>query len=360
MDIELDQYTVTERDAGYRDGPAGRSSRGWSPPDRSRRARHRRCSTAESGEYLYEVDVTGGCPTCARQTGGNICEECGEPNTCTDLDRAALQLRRGPPRRGDAPPATRCRCTSSPRSCRAPPARAASRRGCASWPIGSSAARRFDVPVTHPSSGASRRVEQARRRPGHLGVARDGLRLPVRHRVARPPPRRQWQAAEPERGLEDRPLLRLRQQLLPRRPATRCCTGWRFPDWEPDIDYHVNEFYLLEGSKFSTSRRHAIWGKEILTPETVDAVRFFLAPAPAPRAGAPTSSAAAYEACRRRDADRHLAAMADTTSVRGSSGTTGDVPRTPASGRRSTPRSCAGLGTRLAAVTAAWRRTASR
>ena len=49
-----------------------------------------------------------------------------------------------------------------------------------------------------------------------------------------------------------------------------------FPDWTPDIDYNVNEFYLLEGSKFSTSRRHAIWGKEILGPHSVDAVRFFL------------------------------------------------------------------------------------
>ena len=49
-----------------------------------------------------------------------------------------------------------------------------------------------------------------------------------------------------------------------------------YPEWDPDIDYHVNEFYLLEGQKFSTSRRHAIWGKEILTPDTVDAVRYYL------------------------------------------------------------------------------------
>jgi methionyl-tRNA synthetase len=33
----------------------------------------------------------------------------------------------------------------------------------------------------------------------------------------------------------------------------------------------------LAGEKFSTSRRHAIWGKEILSPQTVDAVRFHLA-----------------------------------------------------------------------------------
>src|SRR5437773_2264426 len=49
------------------------------------------------------------------------------------------------------------------------------------------------------------------------------------------------------------------------------------PDWEPDIDYHVNEFYLLEGDKFSTSRRHVIWGKDILTPQSVDGVRLYLA-----------------------------------------------------------------------------------
>ena len=49
-----------------------------------------------------------------------------------------------------------------------------------------------------------------------------------------------------------------------------------FPQWSPDIDYLLNEFYLLDGEKFSTSRRHAIWGKEILGPHSVDAVRFHL------------------------------------------------------------------------------------
>jgi methionyl-tRNA synthetase len=39
----------------------------------------------------------------------------------------------------------------------------------------------------------------------------------------------------------------------------------------------VNEFYLLDGDKFSTSRRHAIWGKDVLGPDTVDAIRFYLA-----------------------------------------------------------------------------------
>lgn len=49
-----------------------------------------------------------------------------------------------------------------------------------------------------------------------------------------------------------------------------------FSHWTPRIRYHVNEFYLLDGQKFSTSRGHAVWGKEILGPKTVDIVRLHL------------------------------------------------------------------------------------
>lgn len=38
-----------------------------------------------------------------------------------------------------------------------------------------------------------------------------------------------------------------------------------------------NEFYLLDGEKFSTSRRHAIWGRAAFDPETQDQLRLFLA-----------------------------------------------------------------------------------
>ncbi len=39
----------------------------------------------------------------------------------------------------------------------------------------------------------------------------------------------------------------------------------------------VNEFYTLDGSKFSTSRNHAIWANDFLTSEDVDVVRLYLA-----------------------------------------------------------------------------------
>lgn len=38
----------------------------------------------------------------------------------------------------------------------------------------------------------------------------------------------------------------------------------------------MNEFYLLDGQKFSTSRGHAVWGKEVLGQKTVDVVRLHL------------------------------------------------------------------------------------
>jgi methionyl-tRNA synthetase len=39
----------------------------------------------------------------------------------------------------------------------------------------------------------------------------------------------------------------------------------------------MNEFYRLDGLKFSTSRRHAIWGRDIIAQVPADVVRFYLA-----------------------------------------------------------------------------------
>ena len=74
-----------------------------------------------------------------------------------------------------------------------------------------------------------------------------------------------------------------------------------FPDWTPDIDYNVNEFYLLDGSKFSTSRRHADLGQG--DPRPAQRRRRPLLPVAAPgrRGGAPTSSARPTKrSCRTR------------------------------------------------------------
>ena len=109
------------------------------------------------------------------------------------------------------------------------------------------------------------------------------------------------------------------------------------PGWTPDIDYNVNEFYLLDGDKFSTSRRHVIWGKDILTPDNVDAIRFYLSlTRPETRRTNFT-----LERLRGRGQATPWSAPGSagwTTSAPGSNSATAESCRTPASGRQSTRR----------------------
>ncbi|WP_329203170.1 MULTISPECIES: class I tRNA ligase family protein [unclassified Streptomyces] len=274
MDIPLDQYTVTDQDPAYREGLQDFFSR---VVDSGRIAvtAHEALYDAESGQYLYEVDVKGGCPGCGATTSGNICEECGEPNTVADLTDPVSAASTTAPRRA---PAARW---TLPLHAFADDVRAHHRLGRVPARLRELADRLFrrpalDVPVTHPSTWGVEPQENATEGQviwvwpemsyGFLhGIQSLGSRLG-----------RDWRAADPARdwkivhffGYDNSFYHAVLYPVLYK---------LAFPGWTPDIDYHVNEFYLLEGSKFSTSRRHAIWGKEILSPDTVDSVRYFLA-----------------------------------------------------------------------------------
>lgn len=41
-----------------------------------------------SGNYLHEAYISGECPSCGAGSDGNACEACGRPNSCTDLVNA--------------------------------------------------------------------------------------------------------------------------------------------------------------------------------------------------------------------------------------------------------------------------------
>lgn len=49
------------------------------------------------------------------------------------------------------------------------------------------------------------------------------------------------------------------------------------PEFRPPIAYYPTQFYRLEDSIFSTSRRHAIWVREIVEKTSADVVRFYCA-----------------------------------------------------------------------------------
>jgi methionyl-tRNA synthetase len=273
MDIVPDQYTVTHADPDYRAGlrrffarlvgsGAVRATRGPALFD------------GETGNYLYEVDVSGGCPSCGRPTGGNICEDCGEPNVCVDLLDPRSALSDAPPRHGEIERFTlplhefRAEVLAHHHLGRVP----ARLRELADRVLDRP---RFDVPVSHPATwgvpppgdGPDGQVIWVwpEMSYGFLhGIAALGRRLG-----------RGWDADAPQPdwkivhffGFDNSFYHSILYPVLYR---------LAHPGWRPDIDYHVNEFYLLNHSKFSTSRRHAVWGKEILTPQTVDAVRFYL------------------------------------------------------------------------------------
>ncbi|MDT0391750.1 class I tRNA ligase family protein [Streptomyces dubilierae] len=274
MDIRPDQYTVTNADPSYSDGLRAFFSRLVGSGSVGLRGTPA-LFDAETGDYLYEVDVSGGCPGCSGPTSGNICEECGEPNLCADLAEPRTRRTGAAPRRGEAV-----------RYCL--PLHEFRDDIAAHHALGRVPARlrelaqrvfsgdRLDLPLTHPSDWGVRPAEGGA--DGQVVWVWPEMSYGFLHGIEALGRGlgKQWRADAPEQdwkivhffGYDNSFYHSLLYPALYK---------LAFPGWEPDIDYHVNEFYLLEHRKFSTSRRHAVWGKDVLTEDSVDAVRFFLA-----------------------------------------------------------------------------------
>jgi methionyl-tRNA synthetase len=274
MDIQPDQYTVTRADETYEKGLQSFFSH-LAASESVNLRESPALFDMTTGDYLYEVNVAGGCPGCAALTNGNICEECGEPNVCVDLAEPRSRRSEEPARQDKitrfslplhefrSVVAGHHRLGRVPARLRELADRVFS-RGC------------LDLPITQVSDWGVSPVEEGTAGqviwvwPEMAYGFLHGIEL-LGRRLGWP-----WRAEAPEAdwkivhffGYDNSFYHSLLYPVLYK---------LAFPDWEPDIDYHVNEFYLLSGQKFSTSRGHAIWGKEILSPRSVDAVRFFLA-----------------------------------------------------------------------------------
>jgi methionyl-tRNA synthetase len=273
MDIPLDQYTVTNADPTYQEGLRDFFSRlvdsGSVAP-----AAAPALVDGQTGRYLYEVDVSGGCPSCGSSAGGNICEECGEPNFCHDLVDPVARHSDVAPR---VEPVTRFML---PLHRYAREVAAHHHLGRVPVRLRELAQRLFsraavDVPITHPSDwGVSPRELDT---PDQVIWVWPEMSYGFLHGIAELGERlgREWRADAPEQdwkivhffGYDNSFYHAILYPVLYK---------LAFPGWTPDIDYHLNEFLLLDGAKFSTSRRHAIWGKQILGPDSVDAVRYYL------------------------------------------------------------------------------------
>lgn len=233
------------------------------------------CENCE--QHLFEVYLSGECPHCGAGSCGNACEGCGRPNQCVDLKN---------------PVCNRCGA--------APTMRPYKRLY---FPLGAYERQLrtyYQTVVMNP-----------RLRALCEGMLEDGLPdIAVGHPAA-------WGIPVPVPEFEGQTiyvwfevaagLLSSTQELSEKLGMEG---GWRTFWHADDVDVVqfcgfdngyfygmlipalllaydpqiklakavlLNEFYHLDGSKFSTSRNHAIWGRELLEREPVDAVRFYLA-----------------------------------------------------------------------------------
>lgn len=274
MDIGVDQYTVSARDPGYQAGVQAFHARVAASPLVGP-AEGEALFDGETGAYLYEVDVAGGCPTCGSPTGGNMCEECGEPNFCADLLDPHATASDAAPRRGALVRQTLALGAMSRQ------VELHHRLGRVPARVKELAARlfareRLDLAITHPGEWGTRPLEGGP--DGQVIWVWVDMAYRFLHGIEAIGRREgeEWRADDPQADWKIVHFLGFDNTFY---HAVFCPALYALahPGWEPDIDYHLNEFYLLDGSKFSTSRRHAVWGKEILGPHSVDAVRCYLA-----------------------------------------------------------------------------------
>lgn len=232
--------------------------------------------------YLFEAFVRGGCPHCHAPSNGNACEECGRPNDCADLIEPRCNV---------------CQAIPERRSYRRFYFRLAShaemlesyhetvtmsshlRALCATMlsdglpEIAISHETEWGIPVPLETHGNQRLYVWFEMIAGYLAAA-DGATNDGRV----------------SDGAEARPI---GAGWKGGRIGITQCFGFDngyfhailFPallhalDPEIELPRHfiTNEFYRLDGLKISTSRDHAIWGRELIDAVGADVARFYLA-----------------------------------------------------------------------------------
>jgi methionyl-tRNA synthetase len=205
--------------------------------------------------WLYEAYLGGKCPHCGAGTNGNACEDCCRPNLCADVvDPFCIRC-------GDVPVVRQTKTHVLPleplreqleafwSACDMPERLRAVCRAMAAETLP-------DILVSHPSAwGIPTDADPSLRTYVWLEMA-EGY-------AAEAPPRehdRLVQFFGIDNGYFHAVLF----------PAVNIALGR--PELLP-AKFVVNEFFQLNGSKFSTSRRHAIWASEFLPVAGADLLR---------------------------------------------------------------------------------------
>lgn len=229
--------------------------------------------------YLFEADVSGGCPHCATRLTGNTCEACGRINDCKNLLEPRCNIC------GERAGERVFRRLFFPLSRYAKELTAYHRKTVMNAHLRAFCEQALaeglpDVAISHPSSWG---LPVALDDPAFAGqTLYVWFEMAARYfayaqHVAEDAGesggyRRFWQADDAEVvqffGFDNSFYYAL---LLPA-ITLAFDAGLRLP-----TALVSNELYQLDGQKFSTSRGHAIWGRELLAEAGRDAVRFYLA-----------------------------------------------------------------------------------
>lgn len=229
------------------------------------------------GRYLHEAYVQGKCPHCGEGSDGNACEACGRPNDCTDLVDPRVRFTGATPVKGRAKrlffrlSALQDELSQYVRMA-AMPAK-----------VFDLCARMIedglpDIAISHPTEWGIRHTV-----PGHENsVIYVWFEMAFGYL---------WQAGEIAGSTGDRWADAARAYDGSREIIH--CYGFDnayyhtllFPAVYIGLDmglvpprvHVVNELLDLDGSKFSTSRNHLIWGRDFLGQVPRDYVRFALA-----------------------------------------------------------------------------------
>ncbi|MFJ9698315.1 methionine--tRNA ligase [Streptomyces fradiae] len=258
--VEFDHIVRPRRDAGYMQFVqsffSGLYEAGHIVP-RTRPLPY--CASCE--RWLYEGYLVGGCPLCGASSNGNACEPCGRPNECGDLADPRCVPCGAPAELRDA---TRLYFPLAPFA----------ERLAAFWA-------EVDMPP-HLRALCERMLA-------------DGLpEIAVSHPA-------DWGVPVPVDGYEDQRIF-VWCEMAPGYLWEQDPRGGTLPETGPvqffgfDNGYFhavlfpalflahdeatplprafvVNEFYQLDGLKFSTSRRHAVWAHEALAACGADVLR---------------------------------------------------------------------------------------
>ncbi len=250
--------------------------------------------------YLFEVYVAGSCPHCGEDTYGNGCEECGQPNDCVDLGNPTCRV-----------------CGETPEQ---------------------RMVERLYFPLEPHRQRLEEHLAKVELRTQQRSLCREALKGPLPDVVCSHVT--EWGIPVPVDGFEGQCISSWVEAVLMYLTSSddlgRKVSGdqgwetfWKeensevvqffgidncwvhtifipalFSALDSDIRLPVsqvgNQFLRLNGEKFSTSRNHAIWGRDLIEATSADVVRFYLAYS-SPETESGNFQVEEFETCVRRE-----------------------------------------------------------